>query len=155
MSRLLFVAYIAALAAAVYGGVQKVDAARTHWLPAHVTSYATWEPGLSHFTACPSPYGRLDDYGYTVAVRYGIGLDGRGGLPACGQHIYLTDGRRTHLATVTDRTLSRYDMELSYALSRVFGAPAQTSGWLTWSGHLRWRLASCMPFRGRLVCRTP
>jgi len=120
---------------------RKPDPAPAAWTPAHVVSYAGFEPGVSDVTACPAPYHDLDIYAYTVAVTYGLGLDGPGGRPACGAKIVLSNGVVEQVATVTDRTLSRYTFELTPALSWVFGAPRRLSGFLTWSAHLKWRHA--------------
>lgn len=95
--------------------------ARISWLRAYVTAYSTRE----NLTGCRTTNGRracwmacggvLRDSAFTVASNPRLGL-------RCGTRLEIC-GHGCHYATVTDRTGSRFDMELSRALAIATGAP--------------------------------
>lgn len=125
--------------AIVFGGlllaIVAVAVARAEvWRRAYVTGYSTRE----NLTGCYSPGrcrtacgGLLDDAGYTVAANPRLGL-------GCGRKIVVCS-RRCHRATVTDRTASYFDFELSYALACATGR----CGYPRFADprSIRWRLA--------------
>jgi hypothetical protein len=111
------------------------------WKRGYVTGYSTRE----NLTGCYAP-GRcrtacgtlLDDRAYTVAAnpRHGLGCGQR--IVVCGRSRAFPGTReRCHRATVTDRTASYFDFELTIALACATGArcayPAFADPrWITW-----------------------
>jgi hypothetical protein len=146
-SRLAAAALAVALLAVVAVAVARAAAPRPDPAPvrAYVTGYSTRE----NLTGCYAP-GRcrtacgtlLDDRAYTVAAnpRHGLACGAR--IVICGGPVSRTFPRssgptRCHRATVTDRTASSFDFELTIALACATGArcsyPAFASPrWVRW-----------------------
>lgn len=121
-----------------------VATARAHpvWRSAHVVGYSTKENLVGcrgYFasgeracgTACGHPWGYLHDWQYTVASNPRLHL-------SCGEKIRLCGAARCHDATVTDRTASVYDFEMTFTLSCATGGRCSYRGFAD-PRYVKWR----------------